>query len=76
MGVWAIDGQKGNMPKPCQNVGAWNCDRVTIPPRFAWAKDDILANTIANTAYMPYITDVMPRAKGDRPQIVPKAAPI
>ena len=44
---------------------------------FARAKDDILANTIANTAYMPYITSMfMPRAKGDRPQIVPKAAPI
>jgi oleate hydratase len=36
-------------------------------------KDDILANTIANTAYMPYITSMfMPRAKGDRPQIVPE----
>ncbi len=31
-----------------------------------------MANTIVRTAYMPYITSMfMPRAKGDRPEIVP-----
>nr|MBS9780717.1 oleate hydratase [Moraxellaceae bacterium] len=35
--------------------------------------DNILANTIVRTAYMPYITSMfMPRATGDRPQIVPQ----
>jgi len=34
---------------------------------------DVLDNTIVRTAYMPYITSMfMPRAKGDRPNIVPK----
>ncbi len=39
-------------------------------------KDDlenVLKNTIVRTAFMPYITSMfMPRAKGDRPRIVPK----
>ncbi len=35
--------------------------------------DNILENTIVRTAYMPYITSMfMPRAMGDRPQIVPE----
>ncbi|WP_212005152.1 oleate hydratase [Chitinophaga sp. HK235] len=34
--------------------------------------DNVVENTIVRTAYMPYITSMfMPRAKGDRPQIVP-----
>ena len=34
--------------------------------------ENIMANTIVRTAYMPYITSMfMPRAKGDRPEIVP-----
>ncbi len=34
--------------------------------------DNILENTIVRTAYMPYITSMfLPRATGDRPQIVP-----
>ncbi|MHC5202103.1 oleate hydratase [Myroides sp. LJL119] len=36
--------------------------------------DDVTANTIVRTSYMPYITSMfMPRAKGDRPDIVPKS---
>ncbi|MGO2301767.1 oleate hydratase [Psychrobacter sp. AOP7-D1-15] len=35
--------------------------------------DNVIDNTIVKTAYMPYITSMfMPRAKGDRPDIVPK----
>lgn len=35
--------------------------------------DDVIANTIVHTTFMPYITSMfMPRAKGDRPAIVPK----
>lgn len=35
--------------------------------------DDVIENTIVRTAYMPYITSMfMPRAQGDRPQIVPE----
>ncbi|WP_447641476.1 MULTISPECIES: oleate hydratase [Chitinophagaceae] len=35
--------------------------------------DDVIENTIVRTAYMPYITSMfMPRAKGDRPDIVPE----
>lgn len=35
--------------------------------------DDVIENTIVRTAYMPYITSMfMPRAKGDRPNIVPE----
>lgn len=35
--------------------------------------DDVIANTIVRTAYMPYITSMfMPRAQGDRPQVVPQ----
>ncbi|WP_028296880.1 oleate hydratase [Olivibacter sitiensis] len=35
--------------------------------------DDVIDNTIVRTAYMPYITSMfMPRAKGDRPNIVPE----
>ena len=34
--------------------------------------DDVIENTITRSAYMPYITSMfMPRAKGDRPQVVP-----
>lgn len=34
--------------------------------------EDVIANTIIRTAFMPYITSMfMPRAKGDRPEIVP-----
>ncbi len=34
--------------------------------------DDVLKNTIVRMAYMPYITSMfMPRAQGDRPQVVP-----
>lgn len=34
--------------------------------------DNVMANTIVRTAYMPYITSMfMPRAKGDRPEVVP-----
>lgn len=35
--------------------------------------DNVVANTIVRTAYMPYITSMfMPRAKGDRPKVVPE----
>ncbi|MBL0739431.1 oleate hydratase [Flavobacterium sp. GN10] len=35
--------------------------------------DNIIANTIVKTAFMPYITSMfMPRAKGDRPRVVPE----
>ncbi|WP_158963522.1 oleate hydratase [Myroides fluvii] len=35
--------------------------------------DQIIENTIVRTAYMPYITSMfMPRAQGDRPQVVPQ----
>ncbi|QNL49848.1 oleate hydratase [Olivibacter sp. SDN3] len=35
--------------------------------------DNVIENTIVRTAYMPYITSMfMPRAKGDRPQIIPE----
>ncbi|WJS96706.1 oleate hydratase [Flavobacterium johnsoniae] len=35
--------------------------------------DNILENTIVRTAFMPYITSMfMPRAKGDRPRVVPE----
>lgn len=35
--------------------------------------DNVIENTIVRTAYMPYITSMfMPRAKGDRPHIVPE----
>ena len=34
--------------------------------------DNIIENTIVKTSYMPYITSMfLPRAKGDRPQVVP-----
>ncbi|AWK06160.1 oleate hydratase [Flavobacterium crocinum] len=34
--------------------------------------DNIIENTIVRTAFMPYITSMfMPRAKGDRPRVVP-----
>ncbi|WP_413531829.1 oleate hydratase [Empedobacter brevis] len=34
--------------------------------------DNVIENTITRSAYMPYITSMfMPRAKGDRPQVVP-----
>ena len=34
--------------------------------------EDVLANTIVRSSYMPYITSMfMPRAKGDRPAVVP-----
>jgi oleate hydratase len=35
--------------------------------------DNVIENTIVRTSFMPYITSMfMPRAKGDRPDIVPK----
>lgn len=35
--------------------------------------DNVVENTIVRTAYMPYITSMfMPRAQGDRPQVVPE----
>lgn len=35
--------------------------------------DDVITNTIVRTAFMPYITSMfMPRAKGDRPRVVPE----
>ncbi len=35
--------------------------------------DQVVENTIVRTAYMPYITSMfMPRAQGDRPQVVPQ----
>ncbi|MEJ5055506.1 oleate hydratase [Sphingobacterium sp. MYb382] len=35
--------------------------------------DNIVENTIVRSSFMPYITSMfMPRAKGDRPQIVPE----
>jgi oleate hydratase len=35
--------------------------------------DDVLENTIVRTTFMPYITSMfMPRAKGDRPGVVPE----
>ncbi|MEB3767759.1 oleate hydratase [Acinetobacter sp. MD2] len=35
--------------------------------------DDVITNTIARSAFMPYITSMfMPRAKGDRPEVVPQ----
>ena len=34
--------------------------------------DNVIQNTIVRTAFMPYITSMfMPRAKGDRPRVVP-----
>ncbi|MDR2271144.1 MAG: oleate hydratase [Sphingobacterium sp.] len=34
--------------------------------------DDVIENTIVRTTFMPYITSMfMPRAKGDRPRVVP-----
>ncbi len=36
---------------------------------------NVIDNTIVRTSYMPYITSMfMPRAKGDRPSIVPKGS--
>ncbi len=35
--------------------------------------DDVIKNTIVRTTFMPYITSMfMPRAKGDRPKVVPE----
>lgn len=35
--------------------------------------DEVIQNTIVRTAFMPYITSMfMPRAKGDRPRVVPE----
>lgn len=35
--------------------------------------DNVIENTIVRTAFMPYITSMfMPRAKGDRPRVVPE----
>jgi len=35
--------------------------------------DDVVNNTITRIAFMPYITSMfMPRAKGDRPRVVPE----
>jgi oleate hydratase len=35
--------------------------------------DNVIKNTIVRTAFMPYITSMfMPRAKGDRPRVVPE----
>ncbi|WP_106915084.1 oleate hydratase [Chryseobacterium aurantiacum] len=35
--------------------------------------DNVVENTIVRTAFMPYITSMfMPRAKGDRPRVVPE----
>lgn len=35
--------------------------------------DNVVKNTIVRTAFMPYITSMfMPRAKGDRPRVVPE----
>ncbi|WP_345229715.1 oleate hydratase [Olivibacter ginsenosidimutans] len=35
--------------------------------------DNVLENTLVRTAFMPYITSMfMPRAKGDRPRVVPE----
>ncbi|MGF7023388.1 oleate hydratase [Sphingobacterium sp. HSC-15S19] len=35
--------------------------------------DDVIKNTIVRTTFMPYITSMfMPRAKGDRPRVVPE----
>lgn len=35
--------------------------------------DNVIENTIVKTAFMPYITSMfMPRAKGDRPRVVPE----
>lgn len=35
--------------------------------------DDVIKNTIVRTSFMPYITSMfMPRAKGDRPRVVPQ----
>ena len=35
--------------------------------------DNVLENTIVHTSFMPYITSMfMPRAKGDRPRVVPE----
>jgi oleate hydratase len=35
--------------------------------------DDVIENTIVHTTFMPYITSMfMPRAKGDRPNVVPE----
>lgn len=37
--------------------------------------DNIVENTIVRSAFMPYITSMfMPRAKGDRPQVVPEGS--
>lgn len=37
--------------------------------------ENIKENTIVRTAYMPYITSMfLPRAKGDRPQVVPQGS--
>jgi oleate hydratase len=35
--------------------------------------DNVVKNTIVRSSFMPYITSMfMPRAKGDRPRVVPK----
>ncbi|GAO43105.1 oleate hydratase [Flavihumibacter petaseus] len=35
--------------------------------------DNVIANTIVRSSYLPYITSMfMPRAKGDRPRVVPE----
>lgn len=37
--------------------------------------ENVIDNTIVRTAFMPYITSMfMPRAKGDRPHVVPKGS--
>ena len=37
--------------------------------------DNVVANTIVRSSYMPYITSMfMPRAKGDRPRVVPQGS--
>ncbi|MBB1150477.1 oleate hydratase [Myroides sp. NP-2] len=47
------------------------CHHLSLSDRIG----EIQANTIVRTAYMPYITAMfMPRAQGDRPDIVPEGA--
>lgn len=67
--------KKGNYVKKCMPECTGNeilqelCYHLGIEDK----ANEVIANTIVRSAYMPYITSMfMPRAKGDRPQVVPE----
>ncbi|MCI0922565.1 oleate hydratase [Sphingobacterium rhinopitheci] len=61
---------KKTMPECTGNeILAELCHHVGIEDQL----DNVIENTIVRTTFMPYITSMfMPRAKGDRPEIVPQ----